>query len=226
VAFQRSVDQGRPSASTLLSRAITRPEHASPSVEAANGVEPAFTGGGGSVPAIGRLTVSPAAEVWPAGSAPLVRWLRANPDVLGELIGTTLETAPEEVPGLEAAVFAAADGTRLLAVVELGESSEGMLGSLLTRLSTARAGRAIWICGEARDEHVSALSWLNRAVDGRFYMARLRAARIGSSDAAPILELVVRNPRVADAAQDAPPASGPNGEARRAGDQAELVEPE
>ena len=211
MAFQRPVEAGRPSA--LLSRTITQPEATGPR----NG-----TG------AIGRLTTLSAAEAWPSGAAPLARWLQANPDVVGELIGQPLEAAAEEVPGLEAAVFRTADGLRLLAVVELAASSEATLGSLLTHLSAARAAIAVWICGVPRDEHVAALSWLNRAVDGRFYLARLRAARIGASEPAPLLDLVLHPPRAGDraAADDNSPTHGPVGEARRAGDGREFPLPE
>jgi hypothetical protein len=164
-------------------------------------------------PRIGRLQVTSAAELWPAGGLPLVRWLRANPDLLGELLGAELTATDDEVPGLAAAIFAGPDGKRLLVVLELGASTEGMLGSLVARLGAARASTALWICGEPRDEHVAAMSWLNRSVDGRFYVARVRAARIGTSDAAPIFELVLRPPRVADGA--VAPANGTSDASRQ-----------
>jgi hypothetical protein len=176
----------------------------------------------GEPPRIGRLHLTSAAELWPAGALPLIRWLRANPELLGELLSTQLAATDDEVPGLAAAIFAEPDGKRLLAVLELGASTEGMLGSLVARLGAARASTALWICGEPRDEHVAAMSWLNRSVDGRFFVARVRAAQIGTSDAAPIFELVLRPPRVADGA--VAPANGTAEAARqrRADDATEL----
>jgi hypothetical protein len=174
-------------------------------------------------PRIGRLQVTTAAELWPTGALPLVRWLRANPDILGELLATQLNATEDEVPGLAAAIFSAADGSRVLVVLEVGPSTEGMLGSLVARLGAARASTAVWVCGEPRDEHIAAMSWLNRSVDGRFFVARLRAARIGTSDAAPILELVLRPPR---AGEGGPRSSGDASGAdrtRRAADRPELV---
>lgn len=174
-------------------------------------------------PSIPTLNLSPANEAWPAGTAPLVRWLRAHPDVLGELVGGTLSTAPDEVPGIAGAIFLGADGSRLLAVVELGDSSEAMLGALLTSVAASGANRALWICGEPRAEHRAAISWLNRAVDVRCYLARLRAARIGSSPAAPVLDLVVRPPRTTDR-HEAPQPDGSEPDAgRRAQDWREIV---
>jgi len=171
---------------------------------------------------IGRITYASAETAWPNGAAPLARWLRANPDVLGDLLGMTLESAPDEVAGgLAASVFVDAAGTRTLAVVELGPSSEQTLGSLLTRLSSAEASVGVWICGEPRDEHVSAASWLNHSVAARFYIARIRAARIDSSAPAPILQLMLRPPRAAAATVSSEPPAEPA--TRRAGDHTDIV---
>ena len=170
---------------------------------------------------IGRIAYASAETAWPNGAAPLARWLRANPDVLGDLLGMSLESAPDEVAGgLAASVFVDAAGTRTLAVLELGASSEQTLGSLLTRLSSAEASVGVWICGEPRDEHVSAASWLNHSVAARFYIARIRAARIDSSAPAPILQLVLRPPRgAATESGDAPAEQA----TRRAGDHSDIV---
>ena len=173
-------------------------------------------------PRIGRLQVTSAAELWPGGALPLVRWLRANPDLLGDLLRTQLTATDDEVPGLAAAIFAEPDGKRLLVVLELGVSTEAMLGSLVARLGAAQAPTALWICGEPRDEHVAAMSWLNRSVDGRFYVARVRAARIGTSDAAPIFELVLRPPRTVDGAVPANGTTDANARQRRADDASDL----
>jgi hypothetical protein len=133
-----------------------------------------------------------------------------------------LQGTSDEVPGgLAASVFVDQAGGRTLAVIELGGSSEAMLGSLLTRLSTVQAGTAVWICGAPRDEHLSAVSWLNHSVDARFYVARIRAARIETSEPAPILELVLRPPRGPTAAR---PAAEPDADrTRRATDHSENV---
>jgi hypothetical protein len=169
---------------------------------------------------VGRLSYASADVAWPGGAAPLARWLRSNPDVLSDLLGTPLQATSDEVPGgLAASVFVDDTGTRTLAVLELGPSSEQTLGSLLTRLTSAQAGVGVWICGEPRDEHVSAASWLNHSVAARFYIARIRAARIDSSAPAPILQLVLRPPRDAAVAGDSTPVSP----TRRAGDHSEIV---
>lgn len=208
MTFQRSTPGEQPSAAT-----------ASPAPNPAPAPRPTQEP---SAQRIGRISYAAAEAAWPSGAAPLARWLRSNPDVLGDLLGTPLQSTADEVPGLEAGVvFLDASGRRTLAVLELGASTEAMLGSLLTRLSSAQATAAVWICGDPRDEHVSAVSWLNHSVDGRFFVARIRAARIDSSEAAPILELVVRPPR---APQGISPPNGTSAErTRRATDHSEVV---
>jgi hypothetical protein len=165
---------------------------------------------------IARLQYIDAVDAWPGGAAPLVRWLRANPDVIGELVGTTLRASDDEVPGLDASLFLADGGQQLLVTVELGGSGEAMLGALLTLMTTTASRAGVWVCGEPRPEHVAAMSWLNRATDARFFMVRVRAARIGSSEPAPILELAMRPPRGGD--HGTPPSDG----GRRADDHHEL----
>jgi hypothetical protein len=207
VTFQRNSHDSDPSP-----LAASRTASASSAVAAA---EP------GQAPvAIQRLTYRPAAEVWPEGAAPLVRWLRANPDVVGDLLGTQLSETADDLPASDACVFEDTASHRVLVVVELGESSEATFGGLMTRLSATRAQAAVWICGSARPEHTAAVSWLNRSVDARFYIARLRAARIGSSPAAPHLDLTVRPPRASDARSNAPSGSPERG--RRAEDWREI----
>ncbi|MGH2357542.1 MAG: hypothetical protein ACRDGJ_05960 [Candidatus Limnocylindria bacterium] len=170
---------------------------------------------------IERLVYRSAAEAWPDGAAPFVRWLHANPDVVGDLLGSTLTAVAEEVPGSDACLFQDSQSRRLLVVVEMGESSEGTFGALVTRLTATQAPAALWICGSVRPEHSAAISWLNRSVDARLYVARLRAARIGASPPAPALEVVLRPPRSDDASSNGP--AGSPDQARRAGDWGEII---
>ena len=164
---------------------------------------------------IERLVFTPAANAWPDGGAPLARWLRSNPEALGDLLGTTYTASDQELPGVDGIVLRDPDGHPVLVTVELGSSTEQRFGALLTHMTASQAHAAVWIVGAPRPEHLAAMSWLNRATDASFYVVRLRAARIGSSPPAPILELVLRSPRSGDAGAPADPAS--NG-GRRAGD--------
>jgi hypothetical protein len=139
---------------------------------------------------------------------------------VSDLLGTPLTPSDEEVPGSDACLFQDPQSRRLLVVVEIGESSEATFGALVTRLTATQAPAALWICGSVRPEHSAAISWLNRSVDARLYIARLRAARIGASAPAPSLEVMLRPPRAGDPANNGPSGSAERG--RRAEDWAEI----
>lgn len=53
------------------------------------------------------------------------------------------------------------------------------------------ARAAIWIVSEPRPEHVSAITWLNESASASFYLLKLEAIKIGGSDPAPLLTLIV-----------------------------------
>jgi hypothetical protein len=145
-----------------------------------------------------RLSVVSAEEAWPGGAAGIVRWLRSNPDAVGDILHLNLGPTDHELPGFDGTVFADRDGGSFLVVVTLGESDDAMLGALLTRMTTNDVRGAVWIIGSPRPDHLATLSWLNRSTDAQFHVVRVRAARIGNSNPAPIFDLVMRRPRAGD----------------------------
>jgi hypothetical protein len=228
MTFQRSGVQGeRPVAPTAptapTAASVAAPKPPAPTVAAAPGAAASPSPATPSPTPMERLTYRPAAEAWPEGSAPLMRWLRANPDVVGELLGARLTISDEEVAGFDSAVFVDDEQNRLLVVLELGESTDATFGTLMTRLTAAGTQAALWICGSARADHIAAVSWLNRMVDARFFIARMRAAQIGGSRPAPVLELTLRPPRATDGPNPAPQPTGSPERGRRADDWREMA---
>jgi Domain of unknown function (DUF4268) len=65
------------------------------------------------------------------------------------------------------------------------------LGKLLTYLSVYDAEAAIWVVENPRVEHVDAIAWLSQSSSADFYMVKVEAVRIGNSDFAPLLTLIV-----------------------------------
>jgi hypothetical protein len=179
-------------------------------------------GASGAFPeATDRLSVISAEEAWPGGAAGLVRWLRSNPDAIGDLLHLNLGPTDDELPGFNGTVFADRDGGSFLVVVSLGESDDAQLGALLTRMTATEVRGAVWIVGSPRPDHLATLSWLNRSIDSQFHVVRVRAARIGNSNPAPIFDLVMRRPRAGDRAAD--PSSPPHPLGRRAEDWGETA---
>ena len=92
---------------------------------------------------------------------------------------------------------------------QLEKSNHDHLGKLITYLSAREASGAIWIVSEPRQEHINAIAWLNESTNAYFYLVKVEAVRIGSSNPAPLLTLI----------------AGPSNEAKVAGKaKQELVE--
>lgn len=66
------------------------------------------------------------------------------------------------------------------------------LGEVLTYLTELESDIGIWIAEEVKSEHVKAIQRLNDDLkNSKFFLLKLEAVRIGSSDPAPLLTLIV-----------------------------------
>ena len=74
---------------------------------------------------------------------------------------------------------------------QLERSNHDHLGKLITYLTAIGAKVAIWIVADPRPEHVSAISWLNESSSASFYLLKVEAIKIGDSEPAPLLTLIV-----------------------------------
>ncbi len=74
---------------------------------------------------------------------------------------------------------------------QLEKSNHDHLGKVITYLASIGAGKAIWIVSEPRQEHVKAISWLNESTAAEFYLFKIEGIKIGNSDPAPLLTLIV-----------------------------------
>ena len=74
---------------------------------------------------------------------------------------------------------------------QLEKSDHNHLGKLITYLTAIGAKTAIWIVADPRPEHVGAISWLNESLSANFYLLKVEGIRIGDSEPAPLLTLIV-----------------------------------
>jgi uncharacterized protein DUF4268 len=121
-------------------------------------------------------------------------WLQENLDVLNDCIDLTLTTADREAAAGEFSVDLVAEdesGNKIIIENQLEKSNHDHLGKVITYLVAIEAKAAIWVVSEPRPEHVSAITWLNESSSTNFYMLKLEAIRIGDSDPAPLLTLIV-----------------------------------
>lgn len=77
---------------------------------------------------------------------------------------------------------------------QFGGTNHDHLAKLLTYAATHKAMTGIWIAEEVADDHRQVIDWLNENTPDTvaLYLAKLKAYTIGSSPAAPQLDLVCR----------------------------------
>ena len=137
-------------------------------------------------------------DVWQDEAKDFTPWLAENADLLGEALGMDLvHRETEAVVGRYSAdlVFHE-ESTQKAIVVEnmFGATDHDHLGKLITYAAGLGAAYAVLISPEFREEHRSALTWLNSisAEDFGFFGVALEAGRIGDSLPAPLLRVEVK----------------------------------
>ena len=143
---------------------------------------------------IGRVKRVELREVWPHEARDFTTWLQENIDIVGEATGLRLGTAEREQSAGSFSVDVIAEdesGRPVVIENQLEKSDHDHLGKLLTYLVGIEARQAVWIVADPRPEHVGAIAWLNESSAADFYLLKLEAIRIGDSDRAPLLTLIV-----------------------------------
>ena len=146
---------------------------------------------------IDRLVATPLCQLWPKEATDFTPWLAANIDLLGEALDMTLDEEPEteaSVGGFRADLVAVNDqGETVIIENFLKPADHGHLGQLITYAAGRGAAYAVLVAKSLRDEHRSALRWLNDiSRDGfGFFGVEVAAWRIGDSPPAPQLNVVV-----------------------------------
>jgi len=138
---------------------------------------------------IGRIEKVPLREVWKKEAKDFTSWLFDIIEILGEELDIDLAAVEKEKSiGSFSADIIAEDGTgqRVLIENQLEKTNHEHLGKILTYVSNLDAKIAIWISSDPRPEHERAVDWLNESGSGvDFYLVKVEAYKIGSSDPAP-----------------------------------------
>lgn len=119
-----------------------------------------------------------------------------NIELLNEILGLTLVDVNKEVyVGAYRCDLVAKDETTGIKVIienQLEASNHDHLGKIITYASGLDANVVVWIVTEAREEHRSAIEWLNNNTgnDLNFFLIELHAYTIGDSLPAPKFETI------------------------------------
>lgn len=155
---------------------------------------------------LGKLVkISDIRGTWPGEATHFTPWL-AQPENLSSLAealgfgtdGFQLEAVEFSVGAFRADILArdttSPDGDRVLIENQFGKTDHDHLGKLITYASGLKAKTIIFIGEEIREEHRSALDWLNHISDDnhQFFAVAMELWRIGDSVAAPKFNVVVQ----------------------------------
>lgn len=149
-------------------------------------------------PSLGTLVEVPVREIWKHEQYDFSEWLAKEKNIalLNEILGLNLVDIDKEVyVGSYRCDLVATDetsGRKIIIENQLDSSNHDHLGKIITYASGLDAKDVVWIVTEAREEHSSAIEWLNNntATGINFFLLELHAYKIGSSLPAPYFKII------------------------------------
>lgn len=147
---------------------------------------------------IGKLKEVDLREIWKHEQYDFSDWLSNNENIetLNNILGLTLTDVSKEVyVGSYRCDLVAIDessGIKVIIENQLEVSNHDHLGKIITYASGLDAQVIVWIVKQAKEEHKSAIEWLNNNTSGdiNFFLIELHAYKIEDSLPAPYFEVV------------------------------------
>ena len=137
-------------------------------------------------------------KIWPDEAHDFTPWLASDDNItaLSDAIGIDIEVEEPEssVGSFSLDILAREVGSNRVIIIEnqLEDTDHDHLGKLITYASGKSANVVIWITKRAREEHRSAIEWLNNHTDDDigFFLCEIKLYRIGDSDPAVKFEVI------------------------------------
>ena len=147
---------------------------------------------------LGKLKEVDVRELWKHEQYDFSNWLALdeNIELLNDTLGLTLVDVNKEVyVGAYRCDLVAKDettGVKVIVENQLEASNHDHLGKIITYASGLDAQVVVWIVTRAREEHRSAIEWLNNNTnsDLNFFLLEIHAFKIGESLPAPKFEII------------------------------------
>lgn len=147
---------------------------------------------------IGKLEEVDIRKLWSHEQYDFSEWLAKKENIknLNDILGLSLVDISKEayVGAYRCDIFAKDEttGTKVIIENQLEMSNHDHLGKIITYASGLDAKVIVWIVREAREEHRSAIEWLNNNTNSNanFFLIEIHAYRIGNSDPAPMFQVV------------------------------------
>lgn len=147
---------------------------------------------------IGKFKEVDIRELWKHEQYDFSEWLAKdeNIEMLNDILGLTLVDISKEayVGSYRCDIFAKDETSGIKVIIEnqLEASNHDHLGKIITYASGLDAKVIVWIVKQAKEEHRSAIEWLNNNTnnDLNFFLIELHAYRIDESNPAPMFEVI------------------------------------
>lgn len=147
---------------------------------------------------LGKLKEIKLREIWKHEQYDFSDWLAREENIneLGNALGLTLtDVETEKLVGSYRCDILCKDeitGKVVLIENQLEPTNHDHLGKILTYASGLEASVIVWIVESARQEHASAIEWLNKNMnsDISFFLMELHAYQIGESLPAPYFKII------------------------------------
>lgn len=147
---------------------------------------------------LGKLEEVDIRKVWPHEQYDFSKWLATEENIkeLGDTLNLSLTDVETEkfVGNYRCDILCKDEITGKMVLIEnqLEPTNHDHLGKIITYASGLDAAVVVWIVASARDEHTSAIEWLNKHTDDEisFFLVEVHAYKIGDSDPAPQFKII------------------------------------
>ena len=147
---------------------------------------------------IGKFVEVDIRDLWKHEQYDFSEWLSKEENIenLNDILGLTLVEISKEayVGSYRCDIFAKDEttGTKVIIENQLEASNHDHLGKIITYASGLDAKVVVWIVKQAKEEHRSAIEWLNNNTNNElnFFLIELHAYKIDDSNPAPMFEVI------------------------------------
>ena len=147
---------------------------------------------------LGKLKEVDIRKVWAHEQYDFSKWLAGEENIkeLGDTLNLSLTDVETEkfVGNYRCDILCKDEITGKVVLIEnqLEATNHDHLGKIITYASGLDAAVVVWIVSFAREEHASAIEWLNKHTDDElsFFLIEVHAYTIGDSDPAPMFRII------------------------------------
>lgn len=147
---------------------------------------------------LGKLKEIDIRKVWQHEQYDFSKWLSSENNLkeLGDILNLSLTDVETEkfVGNYRCDILCKDEITGKVVLIEnqLEPSNHDHLGKIITYSSGLDASVVVWIVQNAREEHASAIEWLNKHTDNEvsFFLIEIHAYTIGNSEPAPQFKII------------------------------------